>query len=49
MQDGKVDVTQNDIICNLPYHPDCYTRFDHHVSEEDREDKVKTGDYKGKF
>ena len=21
MQDGKIDVTQNDIICNLPFHP----------------------------
>ncbi len=49
MQDGKIDVTQNDIICNLPYHPDCYMWFDHHISEEGREEKVKTGDYKGKF
>jgi len=49
MQDGKIDVLQNDIICNLPYHPDCYLWFDHHISEEDREEKVKVGNFKGKF
>ena len=49
MQDGKIDVTQNDIICNLPFHPDCYMWFDHHISEETRQDKVISGDYKGKF
>ncbi|MGR3219485.1 MAG: exopolyphosphatase, partial [Candidatus Anammoxibacter sp.] len=40
MQDGKVEVLQNDIICNLPYHPDCYLWFDHHISEETRNEKV---------
>lgn len=49
MQDRKVDVTQNDIICNLPYHPDCYMWFDHHISEETRDDTVKSGEFKGKF
>ena len=49
MQDGKIDVTQNDIICNLPFHPDCYMWFDHHISEETRQDKVISGDYKAKF
>ncbi len=49
MQDGLVDVTQNDIICNLPYHPNCKLWFDHHVSEEKREDKVKAGQYEGKY
>jgi len=49
MQDGKVDVNAGDIICNLPFHPDCYMWFDHHISEESRDDKVKTGDFKGKF
>ncbi|MFQ6615418.1 MAG: exopolyphosphatase [Fidelibacterota bacterium] len=38
MQDGKVDVTTEDIICNLPYHPNCYMWFDHHSSEVVRTD-----------
>ncbi|MFQ6675930.1 MAG: exopolyphosphatase [Fidelibacterota bacterium] len=38
MQDGKVDVTDQDIICNLPYHPNCYMWFDHHSSEVIRAD-----------
>ncbi|MFC1619198.1 exopolyphosphatase [Candidatus Neomarinimicrobiota bacterium] len=33
MQDGKVDITGEDILCNLPYHPNCYMWFDHHVTE----------------
>ncbi|MFQ6674052.1 MAG: exopolyphosphatase [Fidelibacterota bacterium] len=36
MQDGKVDVTDQDIICNLPYHPNCHMWFDHHSSEMKR-------------
>lgn len=32
MQDGKVDVHEGDIICNLPYHPNCGMWFDHHSS-----------------
>jgi len=49
MQDRIISITQNDIICNLPYHPDCYMWFDHHISEEDRDEKVKLGEFKGKF
>lgn len=49
MQDGKIDVTKEDIICNLPFHPDCYMWFDHHITEEERDEKVKIGDFKGKF
>lgn len=49
MQDGKIEVTNEDIICNLPFHPDCYMWFDHHISEEERDEKVKSGDFKGKF
>ena len=29
VQDRKVLVTGQDIICNLPYHPDCHMWFDH--------------------
>ena len=33
VQDGKVEVTGNDILTNLPYAPECYLCFDHHDSE----------------
>jgi nanoRNase/pAp phosphatase (c-di-AMP/oligoRNAs hydrolase) len=33
MQDGKVAVTENDILTNLPYVPGCGMCFDHHASE----------------
>ena len=49
MQDGIIEVTDDDIICNLPFHPNCYLWFDHHISEEERDEKVKAGDFKGKF
>jgi nanoRNase/pAp phosphatase (c-di-AMP/oligoRNAs hydrolase) len=33
MQDGKVKITENDIITNLPYVPGAHLVFDHHQSE----------------
>jgi nanoRNase/pAp phosphatase (c-di-AMP/oligoRNAs hydrolase) len=36
VQDGKIDVTQNDILTNLPYVAGCYLCFDHHASESIR-------------
>ena len=36
VQDGKVEVTPNDILTNLPYVPGCHLCFDHHASEEIR-------------
>jgi len=39
MQDGVIRVTNNDILTNLPYHPDCHLCFDHHASEELRADE----------
>ncbi len=33
MQDGKVKITENDIITNLPYVPGAHMVFDHHHSE----------------
>jgi nanoRNase/pAp phosphatase (c-di-AMP/oligoRNAs hydrolase) len=36
VQDGKVAVTANDILTNLPYAPECHLCFDHHGSEEIR-------------
>ncbi len=33
MQDGKIDIGENDITTNLPYVDGCYIAFDHHESE----------------
>ena len=39
MQDGVIEVTSNDIITNLPYHPKAHMVFDHHSSEVERTQK----------
>ena len=36
MQEGRVDITERDIIANLPYVKGCYLAFDHHMSEVTR-------------
>ena len=33
VQDGRVELTPNDITTNLPYSPNVYLSFDHHASE----------------
>ncbi|MCK4260616.1 MAG: exopolyphosphatase [Halanaerobiales bacterium] len=33
VQDGKIEITANDITTNLPYVKDAYLSFDHHLSE----------------
>lgn len=33
MQDGKIDISANDITTNLPYVEGCHLSFDHHASE----------------
>jgi len=33
VQDGKVEVTKNDVLANVPFVPACGMWFDHHVSE----------------
>ncbi len=38
MQDGKVEITANDITTNLPYVAGCHLAFDHHLSETVRND-----------
>ncbi|BCE00829.1 exopolyphosphatase [Marinicellulosiphila megalodicopiae] len=40
MQDGKVEVSSNDISTNLPYVKGIYLAFDHHSSEAIRNEKV---------
>jgi nanoRNase/pAp phosphatase (c-di-AMP/oligoRNAs hydrolase) len=39
MQDGKVEITDNDITTNLPYVDGVYLAFDHHFSETLRNEK----------
>jgi nanoRNase/pAp phosphatase (c-di-AMP/oligoRNAs hydrolase) len=36
VQDGEIEVTEHDILTNLPYVEGCYLCFDHHKSEETR-------------
>ncbi len=36
IQDGKVELTENDITTNLPYRPEVALSFDHHSSEAER-------------
>ena len=38
MQDGTIEVTENDILTNVPYVDGCHLCFDHHASEESRID-----------
>lgn len=38
MQDGLIDVGEDDITTNLPYVPGVYMAFDHHASEVERVD-----------
>lgn len=36
IQDGKVEVTETDVLANIPFVPGCGLWFDHHVSEQKR-------------
>jgi hypothetical protein len=36
IQDGKVAVTDDDVLSNIPYVPGCGLWFDHHSSEDER-------------
>ncbi len=44
LQDGLVEVSENDILANVPYVPGCGMWFDHHSSENERIGNVE---YKG--
>ncbi|MBQ7463325.1 MAG: exopolyphosphatase [Lachnospiraceae bacterium] len=46
VQDGKVEITENDITTNLPFDPRVGLAFDHHESELSR---VKAEDVKDRF
>lgn len=41
VQDGKVEVTPEDILTNLPYVPGCHLCFDHHASEAIRNGEAR--------
>ncbi len=41
MQDGKIDITSNDITTNLPYVDGVHLAFDHHLSETIRNEKAE--------
>ena len=43
VQDGKIDLTADDITTNLPYDPRVGLAFDHHESEVDRIKALETG------
>ena len=43
VQDGKIELTKNDITTNLPYDPRVGIAFDHHGSEAERLKAVETG------
>src|SRR5438270_11207664 len=36
LQDGNFEVTENDILTNVPYVPGCGLWFDHHATEVER-------------
>ena len=41
MQDGKVDITEDDITTNLPYVDGVHLAFDHHYSETLRNEEME--------
>ena len=43
MQDCEVEVSSDDILANLPYHPNAYLWFDHHITNQ------VSGFFRGKF
>lgn len=45
--DRRVDVRSDDIIANLPYHPDCGLWFDHHLLS--RSDRQPPKEFKGRY
>ena len=45
MQDGIIEVTDSDILTNLPYVASCHLCFDHHASEEIRNEGKRPDNY----
>ncbi|MGB0684179.1 MAG: exopolyphosphatase [Magnetovibrionaceae bacterium] len=44
IQSREIPISDTDILCNLPYHPDAHLVFDHHISEAIRVSD-KSGNY----
>jgi nanoRNase/pAp phosphatase (c-di-AMP/oligoRNAs hydrolase) len=47
VQDGRVKVTSNDVLTNVPYVPGCGLWFDHHSSEDERLKLVEQFHFEG--
>ena len=47
IQDGKVEVTEGDVLANIPFVPGCGLWFDHHFSEQKR--LAEVGEFEGMF
>lgn len=47
VQDGIIEVTENDVLANIPYVPGCGMWFDHHSSENERLKLMKDFHFKG--
>ncbi len=45
--DRQIEVTGEDIIANLPYHPDCGLWFDHHLMTSSN--RRPQGEYRGRY
>lgn len=45
MQDGKIEISENDITTNLPYNESAHLVFDHHLSETLRIGKAQPANY----
>jgi nanoRNase/pAp phosphatase (c-di-AMP/oligoRNAs hydrolase) len=48
IQDGKIKVTDRDVLANIPYVPGCGLWFDHHHSELERMKLFDRFDYNGR-
>lgn len=48
VRDGKVEVTENDVLANIPFAPGCAMWFDHHSTQLERVKLSKEFKYKGK-
>jgi hypothetical protein len=47
ISDGRADIRPDDIIANLPYHPDCAMWFDHHLHTATS--NIPLGEIRGAF
>jgi nanoRNase/pAp phosphatase (c-di-AMP/oligoRNAs hydrolase) len=48
VRDGKVEVTENDVLANIPFVPGCAMWFDHHSTQLERVKLYKEFKYRGK-